>query len=64
MLIEDCHLEKYVEWYDELSMRDYYDLVSRADIVCDQFGTTTPGLVTMDAMAMGKPVVANFNLNV
>jgi glycosyltransferase involved in cell wall biosynthesis len=47
-------------WRDEMSLRDFYAELARADIVCDQLGESFPGLVALDAMALGIPVIANF----
>lgn len=47
-------------WRDEMSLRDFYAELSEADIVCDQLGESFPGLVALDAMALGIPVIANF----
>ena len=49
-----------IRWRDEVTLREFYDEIAGADIVCDQFGESFPGLVALDAMAMGLPVIANF----
>ncbi len=51
--ISDC-----VAWMDETNLTNFYREVIAADLVCDQFGTSFPGMVTTDAYAMGRPVMA------
>jgi glycosyltransferase involved in cell wall biosynthesis len=63
-LARELGISERIIWLDEMNMDEFYQEMGRADIVCDQFGPTTPGLVAMDAMAMEKAVVANFNLPV
>ncbi|NKD55218.1 MULTISPECIES: glycosyltransferase family 4 protein [unclassified Haematospirillum] len=57
-LIADLGIGASVEWLDELPLFAYYKEVAAADLVCDQFGTAFPGMVTTDAYAMGRPVMA------
>lgn len=61
-LIRRLGVDDDVEWMDELSLAAFYDEVDKADVVCDQFGTSMPGLVALDAMAMGRVVLSNFRL--
>ena len=48
-------------WREEVTLSEFYDEIARADIVCDQLGESFPGLVALDAMALGLPVIANFH---
>ena len=59
-LIYSLGIEKYVNFYEECSLHDYYQFLAESDLVCDQFGTSFPGMVAVDAFAMGRPVMANF----
>ena len=52
-----------IEWMPELSLAEFYSQVREADVVCDQLGPSFPGMVGLDAMAMGRPVIANFRLD-
>jgi hypothetical protein len=61
-LIATLGIEEDVEWLDELPLAAFYDEVDNADVVCDQFGTSMPGMVALDAMAMGRVVLSNFRL--
>ena len=47
-----------IVWRDELSLRGFQEELAGADVVCDQLGEAMPGMVAVDAMAMGLPVVA------
>lgn len=49
-----------IVWRDEVTLHEFYSEISQADIVCDQFGDSFPGLVALDAMALGLPVIADF----
>lgn len=59
-LIHELKIDRKVVWLDEMSLSNFHREMSKAALVCDQFGTSFPGMVTADAMALGKPVVANF----
>jgi glycosyltransferase involved in cell wall biosynthesis len=48
-----------ITWLDEMGLKEFYGVIADADIVCDQFGDSFPGMVAMDAMAMGLPLVAD-----
>jgi len=63
-LIKSSGISDRIVWLEEMNMQVFYKEILKADIVCDQFGPTTPGLVAMDAMIMSRPVVANFNLEI
>lgn len=57
-LVADLRLGAHVTWRDEVSLREFHDEIAGADIVCDQLGESFPGMVTLDAMACGVPVIA------
>ena len=59
-LAESLGVLSRIEWRNDMPLTEFYALLTQADIVCDQFGDSFPGMVAMDAMAMGLPVVANF----
>jgi glycosyltransferase involved in cell wall biosynthesis len=61
-LIAELEISEHVEWLDELPLTKFYEEVANSDVVCDQFGTSIPGMVALDAMAMGRVVVSNFRL--
>jgi glycosyltransferase involved in cell wall biosynthesis len=47
-------------WREEASHETFWREIVDADIVCDQFGDSFPAMVALDAMALARPVVANF----
>ncbi len=59
-LVDALDLAGHVTWRDELSLKDFSAELASADIVCDQVGDSFPGMVALDAMALGVPVIANF----
>lgn len=61
-LINQLGIAQDVEWLEELPLTSFYEEVVNADVVCDQFGTSMPGMVALDAMALGRVVLSNFRL--
>jgi glycosyltransferase involved in cell wall biosynthesis len=59
-LVRELGIEAHVVWRAECSAADFSSIVREADVVCDQLGDAFPGMVALDAMAMGSPVIANF----
>ena len=49
-----------IVWRDEMSLKEFSAELAAADVVCDQLGESFPGMVALDAMALGIPVIANF----
>lgn len=58
-LIQDLGIAHRVEWYSELDLNGFLAEVVSADLVCDQFSDSFPSMVTMAAMASGRPVMSN-----
>lgn len=58
-LIEKLGIEHRIAWLEEMPLARFYEEMAAADLICDQFGTSFPGLVTTDAYALGRPVMAN-----
>ena len=52
-------LESHVQWLPEMPLLSFYDEIRRADIVCDQFGTSIPSMLAWDTLAIGRPLVGN-----
>ena len=63
-LIQDLKIVDRVTWYEQTSHEGFENLLTSADLVCDQFGKSFPGMVTLHAFRLGKPVMANFRLDV
>lgn len=58
-LVEELALQDSVEWRDEMSQRQLRDECARSDIIVEQLSTSVVGMAGLDAMAMGRPIVAN-----
>jgi glycosyltransferase involved in cell wall biosynthesis len=58
-LIAALGIEAHIHWLDEIPLSQFYDEMAAADLVCDQFGTSFPAMVSFDAYALGRPVMAN-----
>jgi hypothetical protein len=60
-LIHELGADEHVAWIgDELSLAAYHGQVHDAHLVVDQLAQSFPGMVTTDAYALGRPVMANF----
>lgn len=57
---ESLGIAGHLQWHDEVSLSEFHHQIAQADIVCDQFGDSFPGMVANDAMARGLPVIADF----
>ena len=58
-LINELSIADRITWLPEMSLANFYEEMVKADLICDQFGTSFPGMVTTDAYALGRPVMAN-----
>lgn len=58
-LVSELGLERHVVWLDEMTQKEVETEYRRADVVFDQLGRGVVGMVCMDAMAIGRPVIAN-----
>lgn len=59
-LISKLDIESRVIFYENMPLKQFEQELISADIVCDQFGSSFPGMVTTHAYALGRPVMANF----
>lgn len=64
LLIQELGIEDNITWIDELPLAGFWQAMREADVVCDQLGASFPGMVALDAMALGRPVLANFRLDI
>jgi glycosyltransferase involved in cell wall biosynthesis len=62
-IISQYGLDERVVWHKEMTTRQLRDLMRSFDLVCDQFNASPLGLITLDAYAIGRPVLANFTVN-
>jgi hypothetical protein len=58
-LLESEGIADQVTWCDELDHHRYFEECRNADIVFDQVGNSISGMVTLESMALGRPVIAN-----
>lgn len=58
-LVEEEGIASLVTWADEMTQRDVLEEYRRADIVFDQLGKGMISMGCLDAMATGRPVIAN-----
>lgn len=58
-MIDSLDIADRVVWLDDMPLVRFHDEMASADIVCDQFVQSFPGMVTVDAFALGRPVLAN-----
>lgn len=58
-LINELGIADRSTWLPEMPLAEFYEEMAKADLICDQFGTSFPGMVTTDAYALGRPVMAN-----
>jgi hypothetical protein len=48
-----------ITWHSEMTQQEVRAQYLQADVVADQLGNHLPGMSTYDAMALGRPVLAN-----
>lgn len=58
-LIDALGLKPQVTWIQEMTQDEVLEECRRADIVCDQLGLSVVGMGGLDAMAVGRPLIAN-----
>ena len=58
-LVRELDLETCVTWRPEMSQREVFEEYARADVVVEQLGTHVLGMAAYEAMAAGRPVLAN-----
>lgn len=58
-LINELGIADRIAWLSEMPLAEFYEEMAKADLICDQFGTSFPGMVATDAYALGRPVMAN-----
>jgi len=58
-LIAEERLSEKITWLETLDQISLYDEYKKADVVSDHFGKGSIGMGALDAMATGRPVIAN-----
>jgi len=59
LLINELKINNRVHWLPEMTLVGFTEEMLKSDLICDQFGTSFPGMVSLDAYALGRPVMAN-----
>jgi len=57
VLLRDLGMESSVTWIEEFGQKSIPRLVAKSDVVVDSLGPSVPGMATMDALRLGKPVI-------
>jgi glycosyltransferase involved in cell wall biosynthesis len=58
-LANELGLTDQITWHMEMSQLEIQEQFRRADIVLEQFGSSAVGMAGFDAMATGRPLIAN-----
>lgn len=58
-LVAELGLQRFVTWRPEMSQREVFEEYARADAVVEQLGKHVLGMAGYEAMAAGRPVLAN-----
>ena len=58
-LIREVGLEGQVTWHDEMTQQSVLRLFREADVVIEQLAQSAVGMAGLDAMATGRPLIAN-----
>ncbi len=58
-LVDALGIARLVTWHREMTQREVFDEYARADIVSEQCGDHVLGMAGYEAMAAGRPVLAN-----
>lgn len=58
-LVHELGLQDIVTWLPEMGQKEFSEEVAAADIVVDTLGEGTIGMGAREAMALGRPVIAN-----
>lgn len=58
-LAEQLGIDSVVTWLDEMTQAAVFEQYALADVVAEQFSTSVVGMGGLDAMAAGRPVMAN-----
>lgn len=59
-LVKNLGIEHLIEWKEELSQKQVIEEFEKADIVFDQLSTSLVGMGGLDALAVGRPLIANY----
>lgn len=57
-------LNPQVTWHEEMSQFEVWEQMKHADIIIEQLGSSMVGMAGLDAMAMGRPIIANSRFDI
>lgn len=58
-LAKEEGIDDQITWLEEMSQREVLEECKQADILFDQLGMSVVGMGGLDAMAVGRPLIAN-----
>jgi len=58
-LVDDLGLGDCVTWHDEMNQKRLFEFFRNSDVIVDQLAESVSGMIGLDAMAMGRPLLAN-----
>lgn len=61
VLIDDLGIGEFIFWHDEVPQRQLVKMILECDVVVDNLGPGSPGMATLDSMALGRAVLTNTN---
>jgi glycosyltransferase involved in cell wall biosynthesis len=63
-LAAELGIEPHIVWKAEMPVRAFYDEMCASHVLCCNLGSTNPSMNALAGMAAGRPVVADFRLDV
>jgi glycosyltransferase involved in cell wall biosynthesis len=52
-------IQDQITWHEEMAQHEVLAQFRKADIILEQFGNSAVGMAGFDAMALGRPLIAN-----
>lgn len=59
VLMKELGVEPFVTWHSELTQREVWEQYTQADFCFDQFGKSFVAMAGLEAMASGRPLIAD-----
>ena len=63
-LVKKEGIDSLVTWHEEMSLLDVWDFFKNSDIIFEQLAESIPSMAALDALATGRPVIANTRLDI
>lgn len=58
-LIQELKIESAITWLNEMTQKELVEEYLKSDLIVDQLSNGMVGMVGLDALAMGRPLIAN-----